>query len=666
MQQGARIQSSFKQQDTNLQKSFNNNRLIGDIDTNLRLFMQSAETGALLRIHSDAEQLARSLPEEIKPSLADFLAIVDVLEIRMKSLRENNIRMFAAERAIRAAARELLETVDSKYFLAINGITGQTCLMHHHFYVRSILVSQGEHLKQTMEEVALMFAEADRQLAAIAENLPPDQQKRMKKLRDAYYELDEGVGTIAAIRIITTETQNKIDTVLDTIKDAIARNSLSQHEASFSLVNKGLELAKTNIVLLIVSLACGTLLFFVTVFSLNQSVTRPLVKFVELLRKMTIMLTRLRRHHVEEDEQYQKLTATIGNRHDEIGQIGKAINDMFLRMRELALFRQTIEADITTDEIYGRLARTFVNRLGLDKFIIYEQMADSPGLQLAYCQPAEIREELAGFDLAERCRAHRTGAVVSSREDTAICNCFQFQESMDHICVPMLVGGHVIGVVQFLFAITSPEKQRELNDAISEARLYIAEALPILQSRRLARKLEELATKDQLTGLCNRRYLETSLQQIVAGIRRRDSMLGILMCDIDFFKKTNDTYGHDIGDDVLRALAQIFLKCVRESDMIIRFGGEEFLILLLDCKAGVAEETAEKIRSTVEKYEFPLHNGSIKKTLSIGVAEFTAQESENIWETIKFADVALYEAKNRGRNQVVKFKPEMRKESSHY
>lgn len=271
------------------------------------------------------------------------------------------------------------------------------------------------------------------------------------------------------------------------------------------------------------------------------------------------------------------------------------------------------------------------------------------------------------FTTADQCRAKRTGAVVSSFNDPDICKMCPVNDMLDHYCVPMLVGGHVIGVIQFLLPIATDEDQKKtVADALNEARNYIEEALPVLQAKRFASKLEEMATKDQLTGLYNRRYLEISLQQIVAGIKRRKSRLGILMCDMDFFKEVNDTHGHDAGDIVLSELAAILHHNVRSSDLVIRYGGEEFLILLNDIEDGMASLVAEKIRAAVETHRFNIPGAEIQKTLSIGVAEYPDTSiSKGIWQVIKHADVALYNAKNSGRNQVVQFDQDMWEEQSY-
>ena len=134
--------------------------------------------------------------------------------------------------------------------------------------------------------------------------------------------------------------------------------------------------------------------------------------------------------------------------------------------------------------------------------------------------------------------------------------------------------------------------------------------------------------------------------------------MGLLMCDLDFFKQTNDTYGHDIGDVVIKETSNIMRKVVRGTDLVVRFGGEEFLVLLLDIKPEDAVEVAEKIRQRVEDMKIKVNGGFIQKTISIGVCEFPT-DTQNFWEAVKYADVALYKAKELGRNKVIRFSAEM-------
>jgi len=142
---------------------------------------------------------------------------------------------------------------------------------------------------------------------------------------------------------------------------------------------------------------------------------------------------------------------------------------------------------------------------------------------------------------------------------------------------------------------------------------------------------------------------------LIANAKRKNEKIAFLMIDMDYFKKVNDTYGHKAGDIVLKKLSKILTDGVRESDIVIRYGGEEFLILLQNVTdINAAKQVAEKIRQAVENTEIQTEEANIKKTISIGISIFPDQCDKG-WECIKYADLALYEAKRTGRNKVVLF-----------
>jgi diguanylate cyclase (GGDEF)-like protein len=170
---------------------------------------------------------------------------------------------------------------------------------------------------------------------------------------------------------------------------------------------------------------------------------------------------------------------------------------------------------------------------------------------------------------------------------------------------------------------------------------------------------------DPMTGLYNRRYLEEFTKNLVAYAERTKSTFSVLMADLDFFKQVNDTYGHDAGDIVLKELAMTLSSNVRETDMVVRYGGEEFLLVLRDTGAEDADMVAKKLRVTVEAMKVQLPGVQLQKTLSIGVATFQ-EDSDSFWQIVKYADVAMYQAKESGRNRILHFSPEMWTEQGEY
>ena len=257
----------------------------------------------------------------------------------------------------------------------------------------------------------------------------------------------------------------------------------------------------------------------------------------------------------------------------------------------------------------------------------------------------------------ETCRARRTGHKVDGVNATDICYAFRPSEpgSHRHLCFPILQSGAVGGVLQL---VSTPEQQQQLLDLEPYLNAYLREASPVLEARRLMDTLREATLHDPMTGLNNRRFLQEYVETLVHNVHRNKSHLSILMLDLDHFKMVNDTLGHDAGDAVLKALAKVFKQSVRASDMVIRFGGEEFLILLLESEGSRADFVAEKIRAAVEALKTQVDGVTIQKTISIGVADFP-NDSATFWQAVKYADVALYQAKSSGRNRVVRFEPGM-------
>jgi len=157
-------------------------------------------------------------------------------------------------------------------------------------------------------------------------------------------------------------------------------------------------------------------------------------------------------------------------------------------------------------------------------------------------------------------------------------------------------------------------------------------------------EIEYLANRDQLTNLFNRRYIEI----VHTAIKKNQVNFGVMILDIDFFKRINDTYGHDIGDAVLVKFAHILKDYTREDDIVVRYGGEEFVIIMQNISEKILFTNAERLRKTIEMTDFPKID---KVTVSIGLAFNT--ENYDIYESIKYADVALYQAKESGRNKVI-------------
>lgn len=164
-------------------------------------------------------------------------------------------------------------------------------------------------------------------------------------------------------------------------------------------------------------------------------------------------------------------------------------------------------------------------------------------------------------------------------------------------------------------------------------------------------KLETLSVTDQLTGLYNRRYFDDQFNREQEKVNRYGSQLCLIMVDLDHFKVINDRFGHQVGDSVLVEFSQLFKQGIRTTDILSRWGGEEFIALLPGTSLANAAIIAEKLRALTEEHLF---STAEKLTASFGVTEVKKQ-SEGEWKAIQNADMALYQAKREGRNRVVVF-----------
>jgi two-component system cell cycle response regulator len=205
-----------------------------------------------------------------------------------------------------------------------------------------------------------------------------------------------------------------------------------------------------------------------------------------------------------------------------------------------------------------------------------------------------------------------------------------------------------LGVTDYLMRPVDP------NELIARSMTQIRRKHCNDRLRASVQQTIELAVTDGLTGLYNRRYFDTHLKLLMDRAAARGRPLSICMTDIDRFKQVNDTYGHDVGDEVLREFANRIRTTVRGADLACRFGGEEFIVVMPDTSAEMAAGVAERLRTIIESLPFaiPQADGPLKVTASMGIATLRPG-SDTAEALLKRADTALYQAKHEGRNRVV-------------
>lgn len=231
------------------------------------------------------------------------------------------------------------------------------------------------------------------------------------------------------------------------------------------------------------------------------------------------------------------------------------------------------------------------------------------------------------------------------------CSAAALCESRFNCCLPIYAQDQLAGLV--LIQCSAPGWSAE--QAAAGQVLLEAAAHPIelaITNLRLRETLRDQALRDPLTGLYNRRYLEESLERELDRVARRNGQLGVIMLDLDYFKRINDSYGHAVGDVLLSNLGQLLLANTRAEDTVSRYGGEEFLIILpefsLEAACQWAEQICAQARTLKLKHHLALHD---HLTVSLGVALFP-DHGATIQQLLYQADMALYQAKHRGRNQV--------------
>jgi len=216
------------------------------------------------------------------------------------------------------------------------------------------------------------------------------------------------------------------------------------------------------------------------------------------------------------------------------------------------------------------------------------------------------------------------------------------------LVLPMLSADEAIGTLTLV-----ARAEKRFSSDVRDMLTVIANQVAVsLQNGLLYRRMETMATTDGLTGLTNHRSFQERFEDLLQRAQRHNHRVALLLCDVDHFKKVNDTYGHPIGDEVLRRVARVLQEVPRKIDIPARYGGEEFAVVLDNVDVAQAKAVAERIRIEISKVVVETEKGSLSVTESIGVAAFP-DDGRDRATLVERADLALYHAKHTGRNRVV-------------
>lgn len=349
----------------------------------------------------------------------------------------------------------------------------------------------------------------------------------------------------------------------------------------------------------------------------------------------------------------------------------KPVNDLQLMTRVKSLVR----LKMLTDEL--RLRASTTRNMGIEELLNRKQPSEelTPKVLLIDEQPSSgqriakmlrhsvdldvVTDPHAGFFQAAEQLYECVIVSTGFAEFDPLRLCSQFRSLDRTRFLPIIlvadegeedriIRGLELGINDY---VTRPVDQQEMT---ARLRTQVRRKRYNDQLRASVTQTIEMAVTDGLTGLHNRRYLDSHLQTLFDRAVARRRPLSVMITDLDRFKAINDTFGHDGGDEVLREFARRLRKNVRGIDLACRFGGEEFVVVMPDTEAGIAEKVAERVRAEIAQTPFRIgaSGDAMSVTVSVGVSSLR-RGADTVQDLMKRADIALYEAKTAGRNRVV-------------
>jgi diguanylate cyclase (GGDEF)-like protein len=348
----------------------------------------------------------------------------------------------------------------------------------------------------------------------------------------------------------------------------------------------------------------------------------------------------------EEAKQSQETLSTMNKRLEERNRQ----NSIMSEMRELLQSCSTIQE--MPPIVTASITRLFPDADGA-LFLMNSPRTD---LQSVARWGDSHEEADESFFEPDACWGLRRGRIheVEDVKIGPICPHLKHPPFAPYMCLPLIAKGDILGLLHLRTKpSTSGQDRRNAIADLKETVVIFAEYLSLsIANVRLWERLTDQSIRDPLTGLFNRRHMEETIQREILRAARNQTKIGIIMADIDHFKKFNDTHGHKAGDELLAKLADFFKFEIRGSDIACRYGGEEFILILPGSSAEGTYKRAEYLREEVKNMKVHFHDQLLPPiTLSIGIATYPDHGTE-LNELIQAADMALYEAKEQGRDRV--------------
>lgn len=339
---------------------------------------------------------------------------------------------------------------------------------------------------------------------------------------------------------------------------------------------------------------------------------------------------------------------------DEFGDSARAFNEMV----------QALQSAHEVEFVYTSFSKALSSNLELDglakeaiHMLIEHTVCSAGGLyieyegdmKLVYAQGIVNAEQIANHELLHQAMNDTSIERITLPENIQVDGLLTRFRPQEIAIVPILFKQRHLGV----FALASPVHINEQSVGMIN---MFRQGMGLALNNAIAHEsLQRLAALDSLTNIYNRRFGLKRLKEEFKRIQRDDSPLGVIMIDIDHFKRINDTYGHLVGDKAIVSVSKSILDTLREGDVLARYGGEEFMVILPGASEQNCWNAAERIRRLVEDLSLRVNDQEIKFTVSLGYVSYPQIEVEDEMTLLHHADQALYQAKETGRNRIVAF-----------